>query len=55
MYAGLMCCIHYMYIIIMHGVQHSLIMADFLMPEADQPVIILIIYSSYLLKDITEL
>ena len=49
-----LCCIHYMYII-MHGVRRSLIIAEFLMPEAQQPVIVLIIYSSYLLKDITEL
>ena len=36
---------------------YSVIMADFIMPETQQPiiVIILIIYSSYLLKDIVEL
>ena len=34
------------------GVQHSVMMADFIMPETQQPiiVIILIIYSPYLLK-----
>ena len=39
------------------GVQHSVIMADFIMPETQQPtiVIILIIYSTYLLKDLVEL
>ena len=39
------------------GVQHSVIMADFIMPETQQPiiVIILIIYSPYLLKDLVEL
>ena len=38
------------------GVQHSALMANFIMPESQQPitVIILIIYSSYLLKDIVE-
>ena len=36
------------------GVQHS---ADFIMPETQQPiiVIILVIYSPYLLKDLVEL
>ena len=36
---------------------HSVIMADFIMPETQQPiiVIILIIYSPYLLKDLVEL
>ena len=35
----------------------SVIMADFIMPETQQPtiVIILIIYSPYLLKDLVEL
>ena len=39
------------------GVQHSVIMADFIMPKTHQPiiVIILIIYSVYLLKDLVEL
>ena len=40
------------------GVQHSVIMADFIrMPETQQPiiVIILIIYSPYLLKNLVEL
>ena len=39
------------------GVQHSVIMADFIMPETQQPivVIILIIYSLYLLKNLIEL
>ena len=39
------------------GVQHSVIMAEFIMPETQQPiiVIILIIYSPYLLKDLVEL
>ena len=41
-------------------VQHSVIMSDFLMPETWQPiihgvVIILIIYSPCLLKDLVEL
>ena len=37
--------------------QHSVIMADFIMPETQQPiiVIILIIYSPYFLKDLVEL
>ena len=36
---------------LLYGVQHSVIMADFIMPETQQPiiVIILIIYSVYLL------
>ena len=39
------------------GAQHSVIMADFLMLETQQPiiVIILIIHSPYLLKDLVEL
>ena len=39
------------------GVQHSLIMADFIMPETQQHtiVIISIIYSLYLLKNLVEL
>ena len=39
------------------GVQHSVLMANFIMPETHQPiiVIILIIYSVYLLKDLVEL
>ena len=39
------------------GVQHSVIMANFIMPETQQPiiVIILIIYSVYLLKNLVEL
>ena len=39
------------------GVHHSVIMANFIMPETHQPiiVIILIIYSVYLLKDLVEL
>ena len=39
------------------GVQHSVIMADFIMPETQQHtiVIILIIYSVYLLKNPVEL
>ena len=36
------------------GVQHSVVMADFFMPETQQPIIV-IIYSPYLLKDIVEL
>ena len=39
------------------GVHHSVIMANFMMPETLQPiiVIILIIYSVYLLKNLVEL
>ena len=39
------------------GVQHSAIIAHFLMPETQQStmVIIFIIYSSYVLKDLVEL
>ena len=42
---------------LLYGVQHSVIMADFIMPETQQPiiVIILIIYSPYLSKDLVEL
>ena len=38
-------------------IQHSVIMTDFIMPEIQQPiiVIILIIYSPYLLKNLVEL
>ena len=37
--------------------QHSVIMADFIMPETQQAiiVIILITYSPYILKDLVEL
>ena len=43
--------------ILLCGVQHSVLMAKFIMPETHQPiiVIILIIYSVYLLKDLIEL
>ena len=39
------------------GVQHSVIMAVFIMPETQQPIIVifLIIYFPYLLKDLVEL
>ena len=39
------------------GVEHSVIIADFLVHETQQPiiVIILIIYSRYFLKDLVEL
>ena len=42
---------------LLYGVQHSVIMADFIMPETQQPiiVIILIIYSLYLSKNLVEL
>ena len=42
---------------LLYGVQHSVIMVDFIMPETQQPIIvtILIIYSLYLLKDLVEL
>ena len=41
----------------MSGVQLAVIMADFIMPETQQStiVILLIIYSPYLLKDLVEL
>ena len=37
--------------------QHSVIMDDFIIPETQQPIIVitLIIYSPYLLKDFVEL
>ena len=40
-----------------YGVQHSVIMADFIMPETQQPIIVIIldIYSLYLSKDLVEL
>ena len=40
------------------GLQHSVIMADFIMPETQQPIIVIILmymYSPYLLKDLIEL
>ena len=41
------------------GIQHSVISADFIMPETQRPiihvVIILITYSPYLLNDLVEL
>ena len=38
------------------GVQYSVIMADFIVPETQQPIIdiILITYSPYLLNDLVE-
>ena len=42
---------------LLYGVQHSVIMADFIKHETQQAiiVIILIIYSPYILKDLVEL
>ena len=36
------------------GVQHTVIMANFIMPETNQPIIV-IIYSVYFLKNLVEL
>ena len=44
-------------LLLLCGIQHSVIMADFLMFETQQPIIVIIfiIYSSYFLKDLIEL
>ena len=36
-------------------VQDSVIMADFIMSETQQPIIVLIIYSLFILKDLVEI
>ena len=43
-------------LLLLCGVQHSVIMANSIMPETHQPIIfiILIIYSVYLLKHLVE-
>ena len=44
-------------LLLLCDVQHSIIMADFIMPETQQPVIVIILitYSPYTLKDLVEL